>query len=296
MAYAYGMLSQMIRLARPGQWTKNGLLFGAIVFAGEVRQLDKLETVIAAAAIFCLLSSAVYTINDLIDREKDRAHPVKKNRPLASGAVRPATAGAFAGLLIAFGLTGAWLINQNFLLISIGFLLLNLAYSLFLKRIIIVDVMTIAISFVVRAFAGALAIDVPASGWMLMNTLLLALFLSFGKRRHEMVLLEAEAGNHRTALAGYTPYLLDQMIGVTTASVLVVYMLYTFSGEVSEKLGTDYLYVTIPFVVYGIFRYLYLIHRKDEGGSPTHVLISDRPILLTVVLWLITALLLIYPI
>jgi 4-hydroxybenzoate polyprenyltransferase len=296
MRYAYGMLQQLLRLARPGQWTKNGLLFGAIVFAGEVRELAKLETVIAAAAIFCLLSSAVYTINDMIDREKDRSHPVKKHRPLASGAIAPGVAGVFAGLLIACGLTGAWLVNSNFLYISVGFLVLNLAYSLFLKQIIIVDVLTIAISFVVRAFAGALAIDVPASGWMLMNTLLLALFLSFGKRRHEMVLLEAEAGNHRAPLSGYTPYLLDQMIGVTTASVLVVYMLYTFSGEVSEKLGTEYLYITIPFVVYGIFRYLYLIHRKDEGGSPTQVLISDRPILITVILWLITALLLIYPV
>ena len=296
MRYAYGMLRQVIRLARPSQWTKNGLLFGAIVFAGEVRDPAKLETVVAAAALFCLLSSAVYTINDIVDREKDRQHPVKKNRPLAAGTIGVGTAGAFAALLIICGLAGAWLINLNFLLIGVGFLLLNLTYSFFLKKVIIVDVLTIAISFVVRAFAGALAIDVPASGWMLMNTLLLALFLSFGKRRHEMVLLESAAGNHRTSLDGYTPYLLDQMIGVTTASVLVVYMLYTFSGEVSEKLGTDYLYVTIPFVVYGIFRYLYLIHRKDEGGSPTHVLISDRPILITVVLWLITALLLIYPI
>ena len=288
------MLRQLLRLARPSQWTKNGLLFGAIVFAGEVRDLTKLETVIAAAAIFCLLSSAVYTINDMIDRDNDRSHPAKKNRPIASGAIGLGTAAGYAVLLICGGLIGAWLINLNFLLISVGFLVLNLVYSLLLKKIIILDVMTIAISFVVRAFAGALAIDVPASGWMLMNTLLLALFLSFGKRRHEMVLLETGAENHRTSLSGYTPYLLDQMIGVTTASVLVVYMLYTFSGEVSEKLGTDYLYVTIPFVVYGIFRYLYLIHRKEEGGSPTHVLISDKPILITVVLWLITALLLIY--
>lgn len=288
------MLRQLLRLARPSQWTKNGLLFGAIVFAGEVRDLTKLETVIAAAAIFCLLSSAVYTINDMIDQDNDRSHPAKKSRPIASGAIGLGTAAVYAVLLICGGLIGAWLINLNFLLISVGFLVLNLVYSLLLKKIIILDVMTIAISFVVRAFAGALAIDVPASGWMLMNTLLLALFLSFGKRRHEMVLLETGAENHRTSLSGYTPYLLDQMIGVTTASVLVVYMLYTFSGEVSEKLGTDYLYVTIPFVVYGIFRYLYLIHRKEEGGSPTHVLISDKPILITVVLWLITALLLIY--
>lgn len=285
----------MIRLARPGQWTKNGLLFGAIVFAGEVRDFEKLEIVVIATALFCLLSSAVYTINDILDRESDRAHPKKKNRPIASGAIGLGIAAGFAAILMIIGLAGAWLINLNFFLIGIGFLVLNLFYSLFFKKIIILDVMTIAISFVIRAYAGALAIDVPASGWMLMNTLLLALFLSFGKRRHEMVLLENDAVNHRASLIGYTPYLLDQMMGVTTASVLVVYMLYTFSPEVSEKLGTDHLYITIPFVVYGIFRYLYLIHRKEEGGSPTRVLLTDWPILLTVLLWLVTAMLLIYP-
>jgi len=289
------MLRQMIRLARPGQWTKNGLLFGAIVFAGEVRDFEKLKIVVVATALFCLLSSAVYTVNDILDRKSDRTHPKKKNRPIASGAIGIGTATGFAAILMIIGLGGAWLINLNFFLIGIGFLVLNFLYSLFFKKIIILDVMTIAISFVIRAYAGALAIGVPASGWMLMNTLLLALFLSFGKRRHEMVLLESEAANHRASLIGYTPYLLDQMMGVTTASVLVVYMLYTFSPEVSEKLGTDHLYITIPFVVYGIFRYLYLIHRKEEGGSPTRVLLTDWPILLTVLLWLVTAMLLIYP-
>jgi len=289
------MLRALIRLARPGQWTKNGLLFGGIVFAGEVRDLGKLETVVVATALFCLLSSSVYIVNDILDREFDRAHPKKRIRPIASGAIGVGTGAGIAVVLMAIGLGGAWLINLNFFLISLGFLVLNFLYSLFLKQLIILDVMTIAISFVLRAYAGALAIEVPASGWMLMNTLLLALFLSFGKRRHEMVLLEAEAGNHRASLTGYTPYLLDQMMGVTTASVLVVYMLYTFSPEVKDKLGTDHLYITIPFVVYGIFRYLYLIHRKEEGGSPTRVLLTDWPILITVVLWLLTAMLLIYP-
>jgi hypothetical protein len=154
--------------------------------------------------------------------------------------------------------------------------------------------MTIALSFVVRAYAGAFAIDVPASKWMLINTLLLALFLGFGKRRHELLLLEHEAVAHRKILVKYSPYLLDQLIAVVTPSVLVMYMLYTFSTEVSQKLGTQNLFATIPFVVYGIFRYLYLIHKEEKGGSPTHVMINDRPILVTVLLWILTSCLVLY--
>lgn len=288
------MLGNLFRMVRPGQWTKNGLLFAALVFAGEIRDFARLEIVIIAAALYCVLSSSVYIINDLVDRESDRKHPTKRHRPIASDAVSPAFAGSLAVILLVVGLGGSWMINREFFISALVFVGLNLLYSFFLKRLVIIDVIAIAMSFVIRAFAGAVAIDVPASDWMLMNTLLLALFLSFGKRRHELVLLEQNAGEHRRSLAGYSSYLLDQMIAVTTPSVLVVYMLYTFSSEVSEKLGTDRLYFTIPFVVYGIFRYLYLIHQKDKGGSPVRVLLTDVPILITVVLWLITAILLIY--
>jgi hypothetical protein len=154
--------------------------------------------------------------------------------------------------------------------------------------------MSVAISFVIRAYAGAVAIQAPASKWFVINTLLLALFLAFGKRRHELILLEEGATTHRQILGKYSPYLLDQLIGVTTASVVVMYMLYTFSPEVTQKLGTENLYLTIPFVVYGIFRYLYLIHKEEKGGSPTRVLITDMPILVTVVLWLLTSVLILY--
>ena len=294
MRYLPPMLYSLIKIARPTQWTKNGLLFAAVVFAGEIRNVAKLEIVCVATILFCLLSSAIYTINDIIDRESDRNHPKKKNRPLASGAISVSTASVFAVILIAVALAGAWLINLNFFVLALVFIALNVLYSTVLKSIVIMDALAIALSFVVRAYAGAVAIDVPASGWMLMNTLLLALFLSFGKRRHELVLLENDARAHRKSLTGYTPYLLDQMIGVTTPSVLVVYMLYTFSSEVSEKLGTEYLFVTVPFVVYGIFRYLYLIHQHEEGGSPTRLLLTDKPILITVVLWLATAISLLY--
>lgn len=269
-------------------------MFAALVFAGEVRNVTKLETAVLAAALFCLLSSAMYIFNDLIDRTSDLRHPVKQHRPIASGAVPPALAVTLIVILLGIGLGGAWFVNREFFAITLIFVALNVFYTMLLKRIVIIDVISIAISFVIRAAAGAVAIEVPASDWMLMNTLLLALFLSFGKRRHELVMLEHNAGEHRKSLSGYSSYLLDQMIAVTTPSVLVVYMLYTFSTEVSEKLGTDRLYYTIPFVVYGIFRYLYLIHSKDRGGSPVRVLLTDMPILITVVLWLITAIVILY--
>ena len=177
---------------------------------------------------------------------------------------------------------------------SVAFLALNVLYSLVLKNVVILDAMSIGISFVLRAYAGAVAIDVPASKWMLINTLLLALFLAFGKRRHELVKLEEGATAHRKILGRYSPYLLDQCIGVTTASVVVMYMLYTFSTEVSVKLGTENLFLSIPFVIYGIFRYLYLIHKEERGGSPTQLLFTDRPILINVVLWLVTVLVVLY--
>jgi len=288
------MFKNLFKLARPTQWLKNGVLLAALVFAGEMSQTLKIELALFGVVVFCLLSSAIYTFNDLIDREQDRQHPLKKERPLASGKVTVGQAVSMIIVLLIAGLVGAWFINMNFFIISLVFIGLNLLYTLFLKNIVILDAMTVGLSFVIRACAGALAIGVTASTWMLINTLLLALFLSFGKRRHELMLLEEGAVAHRKILGHYSPYLLDQMIGITTASVVVMYMLYSFSTEVSEKLGTDYLYLTIPFVVYGIFRYLYLIHKKDKGGSPTRVLITDLPILMTVLLWVLTSILILY--
>jgi 4-hydroxybenzoate polyprenyltransferase len=288
------MLQDLISVARPTQWLKNGIVLAALVFAGELSDMLKLEQALLAMVLFCLLSSAVYTFNDLIDRDKDRLHPAKKDRPLASGRLSAGSAVGFGLVLAAIGLAGAWTLNWYFFIAAICFVLFNLIYSLFLKDIVILDAMSVGISFVLRAYAGALAIDVPASKWMLINTLLLALFLSFGKRRHEMILLEEGATAHRKILSHYSPYLLDQCIGVTTASVVVMYILYSFSTEVMDKLGTHNLFLTIPFVIYGVFRYLYLIHKQAEGGSPTRVLITDRPILLTVSLWLLTVLIILY--
>ena len=288
------MLFALLKLARPTQWLKNGIILLALIFAGEMTHPEKVELALLAIAIFCLLSSAVYTFNDLIDRKNDRKHPLKKTRPIASGKVSIGAAVTVVVILGSVGLAAAWLINTNFFMIAVVFLGLNLLYTLWLKNIVIVDVMAVALSFVVRAYAGAFAIDVPASKWMLINTLLLALFLGFGKRRHELVILEEGAIAHRKILGKYSPYLLDQLMAVVTPSVLVMYMLYSFSTEVSLKLGTQNLFATIPFVVYGLFRYLYLIHKEEKGGSPTRVLIGDLPIMITVLLWLITSSLVLY--
>ena len=288
------MVADLIKLARPVQWIKNTIVLAPLVFAGQVLDTTKIEEALVATAIFCLLSSAVYAFNDLIDRDQDRQHPLKKDRPLASGRVGTGTAVAFIVLLTVVGLVAAWLLHPGVFAVALAFLGLNAFYSLLLKNVVILDAMSIGISFVLRAYAGAVAIQVPASKWMLINTLLLALFLAFGKRRHELMLLDQGATAHRRILGRYSAYLLDQCIGVTTASVVVMYMLYSFSTEVSEKLGTEHLYLTIPFVIYGVFRYLYLIHKEERGGSPTQVLFTDRPILLDVVLWLLTCVVILY--
>jgi len=288
------MLKLLAGLIRPVQWIKNTVVLAALVFAGEITSVASVETALAAMVVFCLLSSAVYVFNDLIDREQDQQHPLKKMRPIASGRVSPTVAVVLMLILLAVALAGAYLIGPLFLLVSAAFIVLNLTYTIWLKNIVIVDVMSIGISFVLRALAGAVAIDVPASTWMLINTLFLALFLAFGKRRHELLLLEDSATAHRKILGRYSPYLLDQLIAVVTPSVVVMYMLYSFSTEVSTKLGTDMLFLTIPFVIYGVFRYLYLIHKEECGGSPTKVLISDMPILVTVVLWILTVIMVLY--
>ncbi len=288
------MFSSIIKLIRPAQWLKNGIVLAPLIFAGEMTHTGKLLTALEATALFCLFASAVYIFNDIIDCEKDKLHPLKKERPLASGKMSKSTAVVLMILFLAGGLVMAWFVNLTFFVISVVFIVLNLLYTVWLKHVVIVDVMSIAVSFVLRAYAGAFAIEVPASKWLLINTLLLALFLGFGKRRHELVFLEDNAAAHRKILSRYSPYLLDQLIGVVTPAVVVMYMLYSFSPEVSAKLGTENLFLTTPFVVYGIFRYLYLIHKEEKGGSPTKVLITDLPVLLTVVLWLITVSVVLY--
>ncbi len=288
------MLKNIIKLLRPSQWVKNGVVLAGLIFAGEVGHTDKVIMAFQALIAFCFFSSAVYVINDILDRERDRQHPLKKNRPIASGKVTVGTALVMMVLLLAGGSVISYLTNINVLIVGLIYFVLNLFYSTVLKNIVIIDVMTIAAGFVLRALAGAVAIGVEFSGWLLVTTFVLALFLGFGKRRHEITFLEKEASSHRKILEKYSPYLLDQLIGVVTASTVITYLFYTLSPEVGMKLDTKYLFATIPFVIYGIFRYLYLVHKEERGGSPTKLLLTDPPLLIDVVLWLATIVLILY--
>lgn len=279
---------------RPEQWTKNLLLFAGLLFGGRLLELDASLLAVGAFAVFCALSGAVYLINDVADRDADRRHPLKRARPIASGDLSAGTATAAAAGLGAAALAGAVLIRPAFGAAAVAFTVVLLLYSGGLKHVVIIDVLTIAAGFVVRAVAGALAVDVPISSWLLVCTTLLALFLALSKRRHELVLLGDNAIDHRRSLEEYTPYLLDQMIAVVTASTLVAYAAYATSSDTAQRLGTTRLVLTVPFVLYGIFRYLYLVHQKREGGSPAAMLMTDRPLLVCVTLWAISVALVLY--
>jgi len=279
---------------RPQQWVKNVLVFAPLIFAHYALDGRAVLRSVEAFGLFCVASGAVYLLNDLLDRDKDREHPVKRERPIASGRLAPGTAGVAAALAGAGALLGATALAPALLLVLAAYLAVNVAYSRALKHVVIIDVMTLSTGFVLRVVAGGVAIDVPISTWLLLCTSLLALFLGFGKRRHELVLLEADAAGHRPILAEYSPYFLDQMMSVVTTSTLVCYALYTMDPGVREKLGTDWLPLTIPFVLYGIFRYLYLVHQRSEGGDPAQVVLSDRPLLVNVLLWVGAVLVILY--
>ena len=282
------------QLLRPTQWSKNTVLFAALIFSKHLFVTSDVAIVVAAYICFCCVASGAYVMNDIHDCERDRQHPLKSRRPLPSGRVSRTAALATALALMAAGLAGAFALGLGFGLLTAFYLALQVAYTFALKEMVILDVMSIATGFVVRAVAGGVVIGVPVSPWLIICTFLLALFLGFSKRRHELVLLDDRASDHRASLRDYSPYFLDQMISVVTASTVVVYAIYTASPEVQEKLGTDKLYLTIPFVLFGIFRYLYLVHQREEGGNPTQLLLSDQPLLIDVVLWIVTASLVLY--
>jgi len=278
----------IFKTMRPRQWTKNLLVFAALIFSQNLSNLPMVSDATIAFIIFCLLSGSVYTLNDLLDVKQDRTHPKKSQRPLASGKLQPPIAIVSGSILVLLSLVNAFWLNTNFGFIALGYFILQIAYSTALKHIVILDVLAVSIGFVLRAIAGAEVINVPISSWLLVCTILLALFLSLGKRRHEIILLEDNAADHRKILFEYSPALLDQMISVVTASTVVAYALYTMSAETIAKFQTDNLKYTIPFVLYGIFRYLYLIHQKSEGGSPEKILLNDRPLLINIILYLLT--------
>ena len=288
------LASQLIRSLRPRQWTKNLLVFAWLIFGEKLRDPHALALAVGAFAVFCALSGVVYLINDVRDREADRLHPVKALRPVASGALQQGTALGAAAALGLVATAGAFWINAEFGAIAVAYLVLLSLYSAFLKNIVILDVLVVAGGFVLRAAGGAAAVNVAFSHWLLLLTLLLALFLGFSKRRAEIVSLASDAQAHRRSLAEYSPYLLDQMIGVVTASTVLAYAFYTISPETVMKFGTDRLLWTVPFPLYGIFRYLYLVHQRSGGGNPSDTLVEDRPILLCVALWGASVILILY--
>lgn len=281
------MIKPIIESLRPKQWTKNLLLFAGLLFSKSLFQVPLLLKATAGFFIFCLLSGTEYLVNDLLDIEQDRTHPVKSKRPLASGKLAPSSAVAVVIVLSVAGLASSFLLHRTFGWIALIYFLLMLSYTFALKHVVILDVIIIALGFVLRAVAGAAVIEVPISSWLLVCTTFLALFLVLNKRRHEMVLLGENAANHRKILGEYSPYFLDLMVAVVTASTIMAYTLYTAAADTVQKFGTRNLIFTLPFVLYGIFRYLYLVHQKNMGGSPEQILIKDVPMILNIFLYLI---------
>jgi 4-hydroxybenzoate polyprenyltransferase len=269
---------------RPRQWAKNLLVFAGIIFASKLGDAARWAEALAAFAAYCAASSAAYLVNDVRDREDDRLHPIKRERPIARGELTVRQALALAGVLAAAAMALAAVLGLPSLGLLLGFAALQAAYSLSLKRVVLVDVMAIGALFVIRAAAGAAAVDVRISPWLLLCTALLALFLALAKRRAELVLVGADRTPGRPVLEGYSLQLVDQLVSVVAASTVIAYSLYTFNARDSKALM-----LTIPFVIFGVFRYLLLIHREQLGEEPEQVLLTDLPIIVTVGLWVATA-------
>ena len=292
-------LRAVLRSMRPRQWTKNLIVFLALLFSinerWEVSEPSSWAPLLGwsalAFALFCLVSSADYLLNDVIDRESDRLHPDKRRRPIAAGLLSPRAAVIWAVALATAALAGAFALSAPLTwhvgAVIAGYIVLMVSYTFVLKHIVLMDMMAIGAGFVLRAMAGALAIDTPISPWLYVVTALGALFLVLHKRRAELTLLASGAGNHRPILDEYSPALLDQMTSLVTASTLIAYGLYTFTAENLPE--NNAMMLTIPFVLYGLLRYLYLVHQKGEGGSPEEILLRDWPLLIDILLWVVTA-------
>lgn len=278
---------------RPRQWIKNGLIFVPLLFDRKLFQPNFLLLTVAGFALFCLARSTVYIMNDLVDLEADRAHPTKRNRPLPSGNLSRSFAVLMALSFVVMVVPLSFLIEPWFAAIIGSYLLLQIAYSFALKHIVIVDVMTIATGFLLTVGGGVLLVDVLRfSPWLYLFTTMGALFLGFGKRRQELVLLESEASGHRAILEHYSIPLLDEIIGIVMGMTILTYALYTFSAEGLPE--NHLMMLTLPFVIYGLFRYLYLIHVRGEGGAPEEVALRDRPMQVTVLLWGLSVVLILY--
>jgi 4-hydroxybenzoate polyprenyltransferase len=289
---AGGRVIALIEALRPKQWTKNAVVFAALVFDGRLFQLPDFLTVLMATILFALTSSAGYLINDLKDVDADRQHPKKRLRPIASGRLETQVALAAAVTIYALALPLAFLLSPAFAAVLLTYVVLMFAYNGVLKHWVIVDVFVIAAGFVLRVIAGAVVIGVPISPWLYVCTILLSLFIGFGKRRNELSLLEDNATNHRRNLDAYSLALLDQFILIVASATVISYSLYTFYAPRTPD--SNAMMLTIPFVLYGVFRYLYLVHRKGSGGAPEQVVLEDRPLLLTLVLWGALAVVILY--
>lgn len=284
----------LLRSLRPHQWTKNLFVFAGLIFSQRLFDPEAASIAVTAFIVFCALSGVVYLVNDISDREADRRHPNKSRRPIASGALSPATAAVAATVIGVAAIGVGFWINRDFGIVSLTYLTLLTLYSVSIKHMVILDVLTVAGGFVLRALGGAVAIQVEFSHWLLLLMMLLALFLALSKRRAELVTLADDASGHRPSLAEYSPYLLDQMIAVVTASTLLAYAFYTIAPDTVAKFGTDRLLWTVPFPLYGIFRYLYLVHQREGGGNPSELLLTDRPLLGCVALWGVAVIAILY--
>ena len=289
-----GQLAAIIRLARPHQWIKNALVLAALVFGQRLFVFHDAALAAVAVVAFCALSSAGYVLNDINDREADRLNPEKCDRPLARGDITVGAASRAAFSLAAIAAVLSVVLGPAFVGIALLYVALQLGYSLWARHQVIIDVIAVALGFVLRAFAGGVAIHVEVSPWLVFITFVLALFLVLARRRHELIALGDDAVAHRSALSQYSVRLVDQMISIVAGATLVSYMIYTASAEVEAKLGTRHLYLTVPFVAFGILRYLYLIDERNEGGDPARALLRDRPLMLAVALWILTDVALLY--
>ena len=288
-----------VELARPWQWTKNGLLFAGLIFSQNLIHPAFFMRSLAAFVIFCAASSAIYMLNDICDLDRDRLHPVKRSRPLPAGRVGRGEVLVVMGILMALVLVVSWFLGRPFFVSVLAFLTINASYSFLFRSVVVLDAMLIAISFVVRAVAGVMVLrpvqgDIELSPWLLVCTLFLALFLALGKRRHELGLLETGAAGHRAPLGQYSRAFLDQMLSIVSAATLIAYAIYTIAPATVSKFQSPALVITIPFVVYGVFRYLYLIQERNEGGNPSQSLYRDRALLLTIASWLLVVVLVLY--
>ncbi len=283
-----GLPGAFLRLARPKQWTKNGFVLAGVVFSGDALQVPSVVAALLAFVAFCALSGAVYATNDILDVAEDRKHPTKRLRPVASGEISLRIAALYAVLLAAGGLALAFFVGLGVGLAGLAYLVLQAAYTLVLKHVPVLDVMSISAGFVIRALAGVAAVGEPISSWLVVCTGLLTLFLGFSKRRYELFVLRDEAEIYRRNLKDYSVEMLDQMMNIMVAATIIAYTMYTFFAY-----NHSYMMASIPFVIYGVFRYMLLVHR-DGGGDPDTLLLSDRPLQVTLLLWLAVVMTVIY--